>query len=171
MNDLDERIRRYVAYLCRLVQEGAENRAALADLRSGLGLTPGEASRMHRHVVPYLDDRDRPSDHWFYVIGALFAYHPEHVPGESIGARFGRLRRADGISESAEARLVALLRSHPDDLPDRLRQAIGVLRAQQMPVDYTRLLRDLVYWDAPDRPVQLNWARDFYRTQTAPAPA
>ncbi len=169
MDELEDRIRRFIGYLCGLTQEGREDRGALAELRSGLGRAPGEAPRMHRHVVPFIGEATWPSDRWFYVVGALFAWHPRHEPGRSLGECFGSLRRADGISESAEARFVALLGSHPDDLPGRLREAIGLLRsADSAPApDWVRLLRDLTQWDHPDRYVQMRWARDFYRPPRA----
>jgi len=169
MDELEERTKGFIACLYRLTQEGRENRGALADLRSGLGRAPGEAPRMHKHVVPFLGELAWPSDRWFYVVGALFAWHPRHDPGGSLGECFGGLRRGDGISDSAEARFVALLGSHPDDLPGRLREAIGLLRSATIAPDWLRLLRDLIQWDHPGRYVQLRWARDFYRPRRAPA--
>jgi len=169
MDELDDRMKRFIGYLHRLTQEGREDRGALADLRSGLGRAPGEAPRMHKHVVPFLGDRARTSDRWFYVVGALFAWHPRPEGGGSLGESFGGLRRGDGISDSAEARFVALLGSHSYDLPGRLREAIGLLRSAAIAPDWLRLLRDLTQWDHPDRYVQLRWARDFYRQPRAPA--
>ena len=167
MDELEERMKGFIGYLCRLTQEGREDRGALADLRSGLGRSPGEAPRMHKYVVPFLGEAAWASDRWFYLVGALFAWHPGHEAGRSLGECFGGLRRGDGISDSAEARFVALLGSHPDDLPGRLREAIGLLRSADIALDWLRLLRDLIQWDHPDRYVQLRWARDFYRQPRA----
>jgi len=169
MREVDERCKAFIGYLLGLAREGREDRAALAALRSGLARAPGDAHRMHRYVVPYLGDRAHPSDLWFYVVGALFAYHPEHAPGRTMGVSFRELAGHEGASDSIEARFVALLNSHPDDLPDHLRQAVGLLRARKVPVDWFRLLDDLMNWGHPDRFVQGKWARDFYHRER-PAP-
>jgi CRISPR system Cascade subunit CasB len=125
---------------------------------------------MYRYVVPYLGDRERDADRWFYVVGALFAWHPKQENGQSFAASFGKLWKQQrklwkqqSRSDSVEARFFALLNSHPDDLPDHLRQAVGLLRAQEIGLDWFRLLRDLVRWSRPNRTVQNRWAREFYR--------
>jgi CRISPR system Cascade subunit CasB len=169
MKEVEERRKAFVGFLLSLAQEGREDRGALAALRSGLARAPGEAHRTHKYVVPYLGDRGHPSDRWFYVVGALFAYHPEHQSGRSFGASFKELADQEGASDSIEARFVALLNSHPDDLPDHLRQAVGLLRSKNVPVDWFRLLDDLTNWGHPDRFVQSKWARDFYHRER-PAP-
>lgn len=61
-----------------------------------------------------------------------------------------------------EARFVALLNAHPDDLDDHLRHAVSLLKTHEQPLDWFRLLEDLLQWDHPDGHVQLRWARDFY---------
>ena len=61
-----------------------------------------------------------------------------------------------------EARFVALLNAHPEDLDDHLRHAVSLLKANEQPLDWFRLLEDLLQWDHPDGHVQLKWARDFY---------
>jgi CRISPR system Cascade subunit CasB len=63
-----------------------------------------------------------------------------------------------------EARFVALLNAHPDDLDDHLRHAVSLLKAYERPLDWFRLFDDLLRWDHPDGHVQLRWARDFYRS-------
>lgn len=159
---LDERQKRFIGYLLSLNKEGQEDRGALAELRSGLGKEPGEMARVHRHVVPYLPE-ERYDDRWYYVTATLFGAFPKHHKGSSLGAAFRPLRQK---SDSTEARFVALLNAHSDDLDDHLRHAISLLKANERPrpLDWFQFLEDLLQWDHPEGHVQLRWARDFYST-------
>lgn len=149
---------KFVGYLLSLAKEGQEDRGALADLRSGLGKEPGDMARVHKHVVPYLPEH-RYHDRWYYVLATLFGSYPKHRPGYSLGKAFKPLRQK---SDSMEARFVALLNAHPDDLDDHLRHAVSLLKSNEQPLDWFKLLCDLIQWDHPEGHVQLRWARDFY---------
>mgnify|MGYP001178292856 CR=1 FL=1 len=152
----------------------AEDRGALAALRRGLGKRPGEAAEMFPYVVPYLPE-DRWAQDWFFVVASLFAVHPLSWQAEgntrdtNFGASFRRLREAKGQEEgdSLENRFVALLDSRGEDLPHHLRRAIGLMKGEEIPVNWYRLLIDLTYWDHPDRFVQRQWAEQFWRRQPA----
>lgn len=156
---LDQSQRDFVGYLLNLAKEGQEDRGALADLRSGLGKPPGEMARVHKHVVPYLPADQRYNDRWYYTLASLFGSFPKQRSSYSIGKAFRPLRTK---SDSMDARFVALLNAHPDDFAYRLRHAISLLKANEKPIDWFRLLEDLLQWDHPERHVQLRWARDFY---------
>jgi len=165
---LEERINRFVGHLRHLAEGDGENRGALADLRSGLGRAPAESPRLLKHVVPFLGERAHSADRWFYLVGALFGWHPRHEQGRSLAEGLGGLRQKGAISDSAGARFVALIASHPDDLPGRLREAIGLLRSNDIGLDWFQLLHDLTQWTHPDGYIQLKWARKFYRQARAP---
>lgn len=157
--------KKFVGYLLNLAREGNEDRGALADLRSGLGKEPGEMARVHRHVVPYLPEATY-NDRWYYVLASLFGSYPKHRDGYSLGKAFKPLRQK---SDSMEARFVALLNAHPDDLDDHLRHAVSLLKSNEQPLDWFRLLEDLLQWDHHEGRVQLRWARDFYAGGSQPA--
>ena len=165
---LDERQNAFIRNLLRLAREAeegrGEGRGALADLRSGLGREPGEMARVHRHVVLYLPVK-RYDDRWYYVTATLFGAFPKHRKGYSLGAAFHSLRQK---SDSMEARFVALLNAHPDDLDDHLRHIIRLLESAKHPepLDWFRLLDDLLQWDHPEGHVKLKWARDFYTSES-----
>jgi len=159
---LDEKQKSFVGYLLNLAKEGQEDRGALADLRSGLGKEPGEMARVHKHVVPFLPENNY-NDRWYYVAATLFGLFPKHRKGNSLGAAFRPLRSK---SDSMEARFVALLNAHPDDLDDHLRHAVSLLKSNEQPLDWFRLLEDLFQWDHPEGRIQLKWARDFYKTDS-----
>lgn len=157
---LDERQKTFIGYLLNLAKEGKEDRGALADLRSGLGKQPGEMARVHKHVVPYLP-KENDNDRWYYLIATLFGAFPQYHGGHSLGAAFRPLRQK---SDSMEARFVALLNAHPDDLDDHLRHTVSLLKANEQPLDWFLLFQDLLQWDNQCGNVQLRWARDFYKT-------
>lgn len=162
---LDERQQSFIGNLLYLAKEGNEDRGALADLRSGLGRAPGEMSRVHKYVVPYLTEK-KYNDRWYYVAATLFGSFPKQQVGRSLGAAFHHLRAK---SDSMEARFVALLNAHPDDLDNHLRHAISLLKAHEAHeqyLDWFQLLDDLLQWDHPEHHVQLRWARDFYKSDS-----
>lgn len=147
-------------------------RGALADLRTGLLVKePGQMARGHKHVAPYLPE-DPYDDRWYYVIATLFGSFPQHreewrdLPSgkrmrvRTLGKAFRPLRSK---SDSMDARFVSLLNAHPDDLDDHLRHAVSLLKSNEQPLDWFRLLDDLLQWDHPEGHVQLKWARDFYK--------
>lgn len=156
---LDERQKTFIGHLLNLAMEGKEDRGALADLRSGLGKEPGEMARVHKYVVPYLPEKTY-RDRWYYMTATLFGAYPQQQNGRSLGAAFRPLKQK---SDSMEARFVALLNAHPDDLDGHLRYAVSLLKANEQPLDWFRLFGDLLQWDHTDGRVQLKWARDFYR--------
>lgn len=157
---LDGKQKDFIGHLLNLASPGKEDRGALADLRSGLGKQPGAMARVHKHVVPYLPEKSY-NDRWYYLTATLFGAFPQHRGGRSLGAAFRPLKQK---SDSMEARFVALLNAHPDDLDDHLRHAVSLLKANEQPLDWFRLFEHLLDWDHPDGRVQLRWARDFYKS-------
>jgi len=119
---------------------------------------------VHKHVVPYLPTKSY-DDRWYYAIATLFGAFPQHRKGPSLGAAFRPLAfpPKEPKKDSMEARFIALLNAHPDDLDGHLRHAVSLLKANEQALDWFRLFDDLLQWDHPDGYVQLKWARDFYR--------
>lgn len=169
MNQKSERQRRFFGHLHALAnREDSGARGALAALRRGLGKPPGAAFEMWPQVEPYLDVG---SPHWeeeaCYLVAALFAYWhqgrdrgPVQSP-KNLGASMARLMTPDA-APSLEARFTALLKSHRDDLPTHLRQAVGLLKSKGVPVDWRNLWEHLLNWDHEDAWVQRSWARSFW---------
>ena len=148
----------FVGYL----QSLAENRAALASLRRGLGQPPGSVPAMYRYVMPWLGDEPKPwVESAYFCIAALFAAHPSSTDVGCIGDHMARCRR-EADDSALERRFTALLAAHPDDLPDRLRQTIGTLASKEQPINWHQLLPDILSWGLADRRVQKRWARAFW---------
>ncbi len=154
--DVDQQ--RFIRHLLSLAKEGKEDRGALADLRSGLGMKYGRMARVHKHVDEFLPV-ESCSERWYYVTATLFGLFPKQRSGYSLGEAFRPLRKK---SDSMDARFVALLNAHPDDVDQHLRHAVRLLEANEQPLDWFLLFDDLLHWDDSKGSVQLNWARDFY---------
>lgn len=152
---------RFIDHLEQL--RARDDRGALANLRRGVGHPPGTVSAMYPLVVPWVPEQQYAEDAAF-VVAALFALHPLAGGQGTLGAAFARVGET---SDSTEQRFVALLNCHRDNLPDYLRHAISLLRSKEVPVDWRRLLQDVLGWDHDSRYVQRAWARDFWRSARA----
>lgn len=151
----------FITYLESL--RDREGRGALAALRRGLGQPPGSAVEMYRYVVPWIPDQaSRQTEAAYYLVAALFAYHPDPGGWGNLGDAFRRARDPQGDHTAIERRFTALLAAHLDDLPFYLRQAVGFLKSKETPIDWQQLLVDLLAWGHPDGYIQRNWARAFW---------
>jgi len=162
-------------------------RAALAALRRGLGKAPGEAPEMFPYIIPALPTGlSTRNEQAYFLIASLFAWRPlewPYTPGDphlnpsanpsanhSLGVSYRRLAEKTG-SDSVEKRFIALLNAHQDDLPAHLRHAVGLITAQEIPIDWTRLLYDVLWWNEPNRSSQLSWARGYWAASSAATPS
>jgi CRISPR system Cascade subunit CasB len=162
---------RFVEYLSSL------DRAALAVLRRGVREAPGAHVPSFPLVEPFLAsqsaDGSQHERRAYYLVAGLFALKerfgvsPARIDG-NLGVSAGRLFHAREQSPSLERRFINLLDADGDQLPYRIRQVVGFLASEQVPVDWARLVRDLTYWTAPGRHVQQRWARSFYGYSTGP---
>jgi CRISPR system Cascade subunit CasB len=78
----------------------------------------------------------------------------------SLGKACAEYQKASK-STSAERRFITLLDSDRDQLAHRLRQMIALLKEQA--IDFSILLKGLLYWNDDQKRTQNAWARDFYR--------
>jgi CRISPR system Cascade subunit CasB len=156
---MEENEHSFVTYL----ENKRDDRAALAALRRGLGRPPGTVPDMYRYVVPWLPDEAPPwREDAYYLIAALFAYHPKEGGRGNMGNHFARTRDPQGDNTAIERRFTTLLAAHPDDLDDYLRQAVSFLKSEEVPINWHQLLSDVMAWGHPERYVQQRWARGFW---------
>lgn len=142
----------------------SEDRAALATLRRALSGRDADVLRAFRYVGYQLPSYPKDQDTCI-LVSALFALHPQEGGNGNMGNHLARLRRADeNKAQSIEHKFTALVTAQRDDLGTRLRQVVSLLEAGQIPVDWSKLLHDLDYWDHEDRFVQRQWASAFWRT-------
>ena len=161
------------AFVAHLLTLEEKDRGALSALRRSLSFDPGAFWQAYRYVERFVG-RDRHADDPFrralYLTAGLFALHPENSAKASFAAAVGtsaRQRKKQRQSDSVERRFVALLDAEPESLPNMLRQAVSLLAADGLALDYAHLLDDLSRWlnpfgqEARDS-LRQQWARDFY---------
>ncbi len=144
-----------------------DDRGALAALRRGLGQPPGTVPAMFPYVERYLPKDPKPwQEKAYYLIAALFAYHPELGERGNMGDHFADVRRRnpDRDHTALERRFTALLAAHPEDLPFYLRQAVSYLKSEELPINinWNQLFKDVQGWGYENRSVQKRWARAFW---------
>lgn len=152
----------------RLADKQSSARAALAELRRGLRDDPCDRLIVGKYVVRFLGQE--PHTDWqkwqetcCFLVAALFAGHPAHKLGVSLGKALGQIQEKSG---SIEGRFLSLLTVPSERLRVPLRQIISLLAAHDVPLDWGLLLKDLCRWNDSEKRVQQRWARHFY--QAAP---
>lgn len=161
------------AYLDWLEKLNERDSRVRAVLRRSLAFDPGTFPAAYPYVEPFLKDQD---SHWrrqaHYLVAALWAAHWKAGRTDSalpIGEAIARYAMAHHTPEqlkngafSTERRFIALLDANADELPHRLRQMVALLKEHS--IDFEALLKDLLRWHGPEKRIQNQWARQFYRT-------
>jgi len=165
----------FIKHLEGLVRD--KNRAALAHLRSGLRRKDSRSMEMYPVIGRFLSEKpNRNYENAVFIVAALFAYYPDaKTNAGNLGASLKELKnkekkqnpQEDSKSNPIEKRLVALLNAEADELPDYLRQIIGLLKSKEIPVNWQQLFKDVQYWETNDEnskyeSVQKKWARSFW---------
>lgn len=152
-----------------------DDRAALAVLRRAAAADPGAMADAFPHVLPWVPEgaRQTRAEDSYFLVATLFAIHPDHGGAGNFGATMWRVG-TDGNAEpspSADLRFRRILEAARDDLAAPLRQAIRLAasRTVPVPIDYHRLLSDLLNWEHPERRVQRAWARSYWTPQVSNA--
>lgn len=159
----------------------SDARRTLARLRRS---ATGHRQQAEAYDVVFAFDPPAAEQGAWLLVAGLFALNPQPRPGpggpRSLGASMRLL--VELRDSAAERRFVQLLSVDRAALPHYLRQTLRLLATHQVPVDYRRLLGDLVVLLDAGRDeeeahrVRLDWARDFHRrapraTTDRPEPA
>lgn len=137
-----------------------------ARLRRNAGYTLAEATDVHR---VFFQNLPRGLNDWqqetYFLVATLFPLADHSFAAGSLGASLNQVRiyrqGSEGIN-SLDRRFQTLIDSDREQLPFRLRQVIRLADASKVQVNFTRLLLDILSWDAEAKYVQLRWARDYY---------
>ena len=148
---------KFFAYLNRRADADT---SVIANLRRSLSSDPGNDTRVFYLVEPWLGDASLNRRRTIYLAAGLWALAQRRTSGAGLPVAQA-LQRISKIP-SAELRFIRLLDADRDELQWRLRQAITVLNASGIAVDWPQLLDDLLWWDSPSRSVQTRWARQFW---------
>jgi CRISPR system Cascade subunit CasB len=164
----------------------ASVRAILAKLRRGLGKAPGDLPELWEFTLEGLPEELLSKGHeptkgeWaVHIALSLFAFHQQGKDiksssmhkvdkGErhSIGAASRRLSsRSDKDSDAIRRRFNILATSNSlEELSHHLRAMIGLLKANDIALDYVQLASDLYRFQNPNMrsALRLRWGQDFY---------
>ncbi|MBK8255668.1 MAG: type I-E CRISPR-associated protein Cse2/CasB [Polyangiaceae bacterium] len=167
----DKQVIEYAEYLSYLGKDRKKNARQLAELRRSLQDSHGMATAACPHVLRFLPAEENLNrTKAFFLVGALFASHPEQGANNlSLGGAlrlFVHRDRAGGVeqNESVRRRFVALLDSPREDLGEHLRHLLDLLGPVQSSICWAQLLYDVLRWDDESRHVQRRLARDFWAT-------
>ena len=139
-----------------------QNRAAMATLRRALSGEERDTLPVYRYVGWYLPSYPKERERCI-LVAALFADHQGSTTEGTLGKHLAALIRADDQKQAAvERRFSQLLTAHPDDLPTYLRQAVSLLKTTGIPINWQRLLRDVLYWETDGERIRQKWAYDFW---------
>jgi len=146
-----------------------DDKAAMADLRTGLRRRPEEATRLHRYVAGFVPDNllGTAQERAVYTVAALFAAHPDlPVTDESIGEALRQLAAGGTFSaDGVERRIQHLVRSSDSTaLCRNLVAILALLAGGPVGLSWSRLADDIDHWDRDADRVIRRWLRDFYRT-------
>jgi len=158
-----------IAWLEKLNESDTKVRAVL---RRSLAFDPGQYIPAFPYVEPFLrGEQEGWQRDVHYLVASLWAAHWRQGRASAAQplAKACAAHQIKSGSASTERRFINLLDADRDQLPHRLRQMVALLNEQ--PIDFERLLADLLDWHRDDKRTQNAWAREFYRTlnsQTQP---
>lgn len=139
-------------------------RAELAHLRRGVGKPAVETLGKLGWVFAEVAERNVETA---VLVAGLFAIHSAPHGKGTLGTSLGKYKLQSGADESTDKRFAHLVDSGREDLPERLRHVVRLLKSKDVPVDWFRLTEDLLGWDRETRSVQWNWSRDYWRSNAA----
>lgn len=178
--DLTSEAYAVVKFLEALRDDPRTGNAAMAIFRRGLSERAADVEKMQRYLHRFMRESDHPNERWreqcVFLIASLFALckNAPAVDEGNMGDHFATARTAASSSESIERRFSSLLSAHHEDLPVYLRRAVTFLTAQEVSINWGKLLLDIWAWPHPvhGEDVRRNWARRFWlqkRNEELPA--
>jgi CRISPR system Cascade subunit CasB len=101
-----------------------------------------------------------PQEETYFLVATLFPLADGGGSG-NLGASLFQARDPK-YAQGLDRRVEVLLDADRGQLSFRLRQTIRFLYSRGVPVNWTRLLQDLLRWEQPERRVQESWAREYF---------
>ena len=157
-------------------------RATLARLRRGIGRAPGSLPEIWEATLAGLPEEllsknSSPTmGEWaVHTALTLFALHqqgkdlqtkPMSCDNAPLGLAIRRLVKSDDDESRIKRRFDAAATSdNLEEFSHHLRGLVQLLKAEDIPLDYPALTRDLYWFQIPETrdSVRLCWGQDFYR--------
>ncbi len=164
----------------------SEARAALANLRRGVGRRPGELPQLYGELLQDMPKEmysagSKPSyAEWaVYMALTLYAMHQQgkdvktdnmNRENVSLGNAASELVTDMDDTERIWKRLYVVASS--DDMQEmsyHIRSLVKLLRDKDIPLDYPQLAKDLYLYQLSDESaeqIRLKWGQDFYKKRT-----
>lgn len=169
--------------LNKLLLQSGDNvlRAALAELRRGVGKRPGDVPQLWGYFLQdmpeeFFGDKEPSKAEWaVYTSLTLFALHQQgkdpksdamNKEGYSFGTAVNKLVHNEDERERVARRFyAAATASSMEELSHHMRGIIQLLRGEGIPLDYPMLAADLYRYQFSSlvSNVRLKWGQDFYR--------
>ena len=182
-SDVESYTKRRIEHLINTTNDGMR-KAALANLRRGVGKKPGELPELWGEFLADMPEdmfgKSEPSaaEYAVYTALTLFALHQQghelpsdamHHDGVSLGQAAARLIVGEADAESAFDHVrrrfnMTALSTDIDEFAHHLRGLVQLLRAKAVPLDYARLAGEIYLYQNIDlrSDIRLNWGRDLY---------
>ncbi len=141
----------------------------MAALRRSLAFEPGAFTPVFPYVERFVASgtvAEHSHRRALYLVAGLFALHGKDAQVPFAARMAEMMRKRD--SASIEKRFIALLGADSQSLPEHLRQAVAMLKADDLAFNYRSLLIDLSlllnpYLEQERRErIFQQWAREFY---------
>ena len=159
-------------------RETGSGKAALANLRRGIGMKPGEIPELWGEIFRGMPEemysrsgKPTAAEWAVYIALTTFALHQQgqadamHREQRSLGRAVGMLCAEPDDEERLLRRFRQVVTaSEMTELSYYLRGLIQLLRAEGIALDYAQLASDLYdfQFSASRQRVQLRWGQDFY---------
>ena len=133
-----------------------------------LGEADGKAMTVFYRCLPAETPRWQ-EDRWFAVACLRCLWEPDADEGERLEKIIAQMIQDEKLSSSTQHRIEVLLDTVWDEdgyLLTKLARLVKLIRqkSNQTPVNCTKLLKDLIYWNAENQSVQRKWAQAIFST-------
>lgn len=154
--------------LLKFLRSRQEDRGFMANLRCML-----VESKQHRawpYVANFGGIGEKHCNKVVQTVAGLYATHPEETHDRNYGAMCRKLlsdderqklNQAEGIGPVSR-RFQHLLAAEGDEIFDRVVRLVLRAKAQDIPVNYEQLYKDLLDWEYHADWVRVRWAQSFW---------
>lgn len=154
--------------LLKFLRSRQEDRGFMANLRCML-----VESKQHRawpYVANFGGIGEKHCNKVVQTVAGLYATHPEETHDGNYGAMCRKLlsdderqklNQAEGIGPVSR-RFQHLLAAEGDEIFDRVVRLVLRAKAQDVPVNYEQLYKDLLDWEYHADWVRVRWAQSFW---------
>jgi CRISPR system Cascade subunit CasB len=145
--------------------QNQQDRGVMANLRRGFSPATEHYAWPHlAQFCPLDDDRQRMI---YTVVAACFAFHPLDTSEGNLGTTLRSIAHSQAAGEDPlatyESRFRRLITaSTVDEVCQQLRPIVQAAKARMVPINYGRLLDDLLRWDFASRDVKVQWAAEYF---------